>query len=117
MPKWALFAARDGDVFRDEIVLQSEDAANAWAASRLADEFDLDDEARYDLDEAFSNCDGVLLEVATLQPIATILERWAVAQTGMLSALGAELEDELSKERAACSKALAELAEAAQRLT
>lgn len=113
MPKWALFAARDGDVFRDEITLQSEESARGWAASRLADEFGLDDNARFDLDEAFGHCDGALLEVASCQPVAAILEKWATSQLGVLEIIGEELGEDIRAERRACNEALVRLAEAA----
>lgn len=113
MPRWALFAARDGDVFRDEIDLNTEEAAQAWAASELAREFKLEGDARYDLDEAFAQCDGGFLELSSWQPVNSILQSWAKSQVNFLNDLGVELNEELREERKACKEALHRLSVAA----
>lgn len=64
MPKYMLFAARDGHVLRDESFQDDVAAAEAWAAMRIADEFDLKDQQRRDYGKAIAECDGVLLERA-----------------------------------------------------
>ena len=110
MPRYVLFAARDGDVFREESEQPQEEAALAWAAERISAEFGLE-RLRPDFDEVVGNCDGVLLEPED-DPLDKFAEEWAIAQTRVLSALEKHYGSRLKKERSACLYALVDLANA-----
>lgn len=63
MPRYQLFAARDGDTFSDEMSLPDLHAAKNWASEKLMEEFDLGHMHGSQYDELVAETDGVRLEV------------------------------------------------------
>ena len=73
MPRYQLFAARDGDTFRDEMSLPTLHAAKNWASERLMEEFNLSHMLGSQYDELIAETDGVRLEVRPCDQFGHIL--------------------------------------------
>lgn len=110
MRKFDLFAARDGDVFRDSCVCRTDEAALRWAAARIIAEFELID-TPVDFDEVRGECDGVLVDSPS-DPTEELIRDWSLSQVGMLSAFSAYLGPRFKDQRDRCALALIELAQA-----
>lgn len=115
MQKYVLFAARDGDVIRDDSVQDDDEAAELWAAQRIGDEFNLSEIARNDFYEALAECDGVSLERDSTQILDDVVVTWAVSQLSFLEKVDKCYGGLPSRERNECKGALMELAAALRR--
>lgn len=109
MPRFQLFAARDGETINDVVVLPDYDAAEVWAAGRMVDCFDLDNLKNATYTEVVAETDGVELYTIHTDPMDEFVVDWLAAQLHAVGAIGQHLEDRFPKQFRSCRGGILDL--------
>ena len=98
MPRFELFAARDGDTFTDMSIQPDFDAAEAWAKVRIIEAFDLGHLKDRDYSEIVAETDGVNLDMLPPDPVGTFLLDWLMTQAQLIEPLRRHFDGKFSRE-------------------
>lgn len=98
MPRFELFAARDGDTFTDISIQPDFDTAEIWAKGRIIEAFDLGHLKDLDYDEIVADIDGVNLDILPPDPIGTFLIDWLTTQAQLIEPLRKHFDGKFAKE-------------------
>lgn len=87
MPHYELFAARDGDTFKDAAVHPDWESAENWAGNRIITAFGLSHLAKCEYDQIVAETDGVFLDILPSDPVGAFLQDWLMAQAQLIDPL------------------------------
>ena len=87
MPRYQLFAARDGDTFIDISNQPDIEAAELWAKGQIVEAFGIQHLHDCDYDEIVAETDGVNLDVLLPDPVAAFVMNWLMTQAQLIEPL------------------------------
>lgn len=96
MPRYLLFAARDGDTLRSAAMHPDEVAAQSWAGREIVREFCLEQVDQDDFEAVLAETDGVILE--EVSPDVRLALQITVAQLSVVSAVADHLSGSFDEE-------------------